>query len=67
MRLSSLLLLLSLLALAQSQLKTEVSALFYSRQRVNVQPYASQSVPVFNGQIPELAKHYQVIAVDTRA
>ena len=26
-----------------------------------------QSIAAFNGQIPELAKHYQVIAVDTRA
>jgi pimeloyl-ACP methyl ester carboxylesterase len=26
-----------------------------------------QSISAFNGQIPELAKHYQVIAVDTRA
>ena len=63
MRLSFLLLLLlSLPTLAQSQLKTEVSALFYSRQRVNVQPYAGQSIAAFNGQIPELAKYYQVIA-----
>ncbi|GAB3876222.1 hypothetical protein GCM10028824_33550 [Hymenobacter segetis] len=44
MRLSSLLLLLllSLPALAQSKLKTEVSALFYFRQRVDVQPFAGK-------------------------
>ena len=37
------LLIFSLPALAQSQLKTEVSALFYFRQRVNVQPYAGKA------------------------
>ena len=44
MRLSSLLLLLllSLPAAAQSQLKTEISPQLYFRQRVNVQPYAGQ-------------------------